>query len=102
MPGHSSDPKDKAQAAAAMPAAADHFISDMVAEVQEGFEPEATTSFETTALHGLTDISAAPGRVVCTLPVSHRVKNRYKTLHGGCTGEWRRHNPLVINHNGDN
>ena len=63
----------------------------MVAEVQEGFQPEATTSFEATALHGLTDITASPGKVVCTLPIKDRVKNRYQTLHGGCTGEWQSH-----------
>ncbi|KAL3140714.1 hypothetical protein ABBQ32_005270 [Trebouxia sp. C0010 RCD-2024] len=85
IPDQPSDPKAKAQAAADRPAAADHFISDMVAEAQEGFQPEATTCFETTALHGLTDITASPGKVVCTLPIKHRVKNRYKTLHGGCT-----------------
>lgn len=97
IPDQPSDPKAKAQAAAGRPAAADHFISDMVAEAQEGFQPEATTCFETTALHGLTDVTASPGKVVCTLPIKHRVKNRHKTLHGGCTGEWHCHSlPAVL------
>lgn len=82
MPGQDSTPK-----AAAMPEAAESFLADMTSDVQEGFQPEATTSFEATALHGLKDINASSGRVVCTLPVRGRVQNRYKTLHGGCTGQ---------------
>lgn len=38
------------------------------------------------ALNGLKDIRATPGRIVCTLPVTKRVQNRYNTLHGGCIG----------------
>ena len=70
-----------------MPQEAEAFITDMVSAVLEGFQPEATTNFEATALHGLTDITAASGTVVCTLPVKQRVQNRYNTLHGGCIGE---------------
>ena len=71
-----------------MPSEATGFIADMIADVQEGFQPDATTNFEATALHGLTDISATSGRVVCMLPVTQRVQNRYNTLHGGCTGKF--------------
>ena len=38
------------------------------------------------ALNELRDIRATPGRIVCTLPVTKRVQNRYNTLHGGCIG----------------
>lgn len=81
MPGQASNTTP-----AVTPEAADSFISDMISDAQEGFQPEATTNFETTALHGLKDITASRGRVVCTLPVRPRVQNRYKTLHGGCSG----------------
>ncbi|KAK9842085.1 hypothetical protein WJX81_007785 [Elliptochloris bilobata] len=51
-----------------------------------GEQPDlnAASNFDTTALNGLKDIRATPGHVVCTLPVSKRVQNRYTTLHGGC------------------
>lgn len=39
--------------------------------------------FDTTALIGLKDIQATPGRVTAVLPVHKRVQNRYGTLHGG-------------------
>lgn len=68
------------------PEAADSFISNMCSEVLQGFDPETTQNFDTTALYGLTDITAKPGQVVCTLPVRKRVQNNYLTLHGGCTG----------------
>ena len=104
MPSQDSDSQATApsnrQKPAAMPEEAEEFITDMISDVQEGFQPEATTNFEATALHGLKDITAANGRVVCTLPVKQRVQNRYKTLHGGCIGEpklcsypWLRHVP---------
>ena len=38
------------------------------------------------ALNGLKDIRASSGCVLCTLPVTKRVQNRYNTLHGGCIG----------------
>lgn len=81
LPGQASNPS-----AAATPEAANSFLSDMISDAQEGFQPEATTNFETTALHGLKDITASSGRVVCILPVLPRVQNRYNTLHGGCSG----------------
>lgn len=40
--------------------------------------------FDTTALQGLTDISAERGKITCRLPVAARLQNRYNTLHGGC------------------
>lgn len=72
--------------AAASPEAAEQFISDMVSDVREGFQADATTNFEATALYGLRDITATRGQVVCTLPIKERVQNRYRTMHGGCTG----------------
>ena len=86
------------QKLAAMPEEAEEFITDMITDVQEGFQPEATTNFEATALHGLRDITAASGRVVCTLPVRQRVQNRYKTLHGGCIGEPKHHSCPKVRH----
>ena len=91
MPGQDSNPK-----AAAMPEAAESFLADMISDVQEGFQPEATTNFEATALHGLKDITASSGRVVCTLPIKRRVQNRYRTLHGGCTGQHNLSAPSVV------
>lgn len=70
--------------AAATPEAAELFISDMISDVREGFDLESTQNFEATALHGVKDITATHGQVVCTLPVTQRVQNRYNTLHGGC------------------
>lgn len=72
--------------AAATPEAAELFISDMISDVREGFDLESTQNFEATALHGVKDITATHGQVVCTLPVTQRVQNRYNTLHGGCIG----------------
>lgn len=72
--------------AANTPAAADSFISNMCSKTLDGFDLDATQSFDTTALYGLKDITATPGQVVCTLPVHKRVQNDYHTLHGGCTG----------------
>lgn len=66
--------------------AAESFISNMCSDALEGFDPESTQNFDTTALYGLKDITATPGKVVCTLPVHKRVQNNYLTLHGGCTG----------------
>ena len=91
MPGQDSNPK-----AAAMPEAAESFLADMISDVQKGFQPEATTNFEATALHGLKDITASSGRVVCTLPIKQRVQNRYRTLHGGCTGQHNLSAPSVV------
>lgn len=54
--------------------------------VGEAADLNAASNFDTTALNGLHSIQASPGRVVCRLPVSRRVQNRYKTLHGGCIG----------------
>ena len=78
-----------------MPEAAESFLADMISDVQEGFQPDTTTSFEATALHGLKDITASSGRVVCTLPVKQRVQNRYNTLHGGCTGQHNAESLLI-------
>ncbi len=72
--------------AAATPEAAEDFITDMISDVREGFQTDATRNFEATALYGLRNITATRGQVVCTLPVSQRVQNRYNTLHGGCIG----------------
>lgn len=41
--------------------------------------------FDTTALQGITDIRASPGRCTCRLPVAPRIQNRNGMLHGGCT-----------------
>lgn len=68
------------------PEAAEGFISNMCSNTLQGFDPESTQCFDTTALYGLKDISATPGKIVCTLPVHARVQNSYRTLHGGCTG----------------
>ena len=46
----------------------------------------AAQSFDTTALAGLTDCAAAPGRFTAALPITPAVQNRYGTLHGGCIG----------------
>ncbi len=70
----------------ASPAAAIAFISDLVSAHDDGFDPEATSTFEATALYGLKDISATEGEIVCTLPVRPPVENIYHTLHGGCIG----------------
>ena len=70
----------------ASPAAAIAFISDLVSAYDDGFDTEATSTFETTALYGLKDISATEGQIVCTLPVRPPVENIYHTLHGGCIG----------------
>ena len=78
-PAGTPDQANSAEAATA-------FVDDMCSETLEGFDPEATHSFDTTALYGLKDITATAGQVVCTLPVSQRTQNRYNTLHGGCTG----------------
>lgn len=80
--------------AAATPEAAEQFISDMVSDVREGFQADATKNFEATALYGLRDITATRGQVVCTLPIKERVQNRYRTMHGGCTG--RIVQPLLV------
>ncbi len=72
--------------AAATPEAAEDFITDMINDVREGFQADATRNFEATALYGLRDITATRGQVVCILPVNLRVQNRYNTLHGGCIG----------------
>ncbi len=73
----------------AFPEAAVTFISDLVSATHDGFDPEATKTFETTALYGLKDITASKGQVVCTLPIRSRVENVYHTLHGGCIGGYR-------------
>lgn len=41
--------------------------------------------FDHTALRGVRDIRASPGRIQCTMTVDASVRNRYGTLHGGCT-----------------
>ena len=41
--------------------------------------------FDHTALQNLHNVRASPGRVQCTMPVDDSVRNRYGTLHGGCT-----------------
>lgn len=53
-------------------------------------------SFDTSALRGLRELQAAPGRFSCILPVTPPVQNRYGTLHGGCIGEARRGLPLSL------
>ncbi len=70
----------------ASPAAAIAFISDLVSAHDDDFDPEATSTFEATALYGLKDISATEGQIVCTLPVRPPVENIYHTLHGGYIG----------------
>ncbi|KXZ56288.1 hypothetical protein GPECTOR_1g253 [Gonium pectorale] len=44
--------------------------------------PDRVT-FDHTALGGLTVTEVAEGRVVCEMPVTDKVCNRYGTLHGG-------------------
>ena len=73
--------------AAISPVGAIEFMYCMPTEYLECFYPDATQNFETTALHGLTDITASTGQVKCVLPVKKRVQNCYSTLHGGCIGE---------------
>ena len=73
--------------AANSPDGAIEFMESMATDYLEGFDPDATQNFETTALHGLTDITASRGQVKCVLPVKKRVQNCYSTLHGGCIGE---------------
>jgi len=82
--------------AAATPEAAEDFITDMINDVREGFQADATQNFEATALYGLRDITATRGQVVCTLPVNQRVQNRYNTLHGGCIGRYMHLHPAGI------
>jgi acyl-coenzyme A thioesterase PaaI-like protein len=44
-------------------------------------------NFDTTVLGGkLREIKASEGRVTALLRVDDRLKNRWNTLHGGCTG----------------
>ena len=81
--------------AAATPEAAEHFISDMINDVRDGFQADATRNFEATALYGLRDITATRGQVVCMLPVKQRVQNRYNTLHGGCIGRHKQQHLLL-------
>ncbi|KAG2440960.1 hypothetical protein HXX76_003813 [Chlamydomonas incerta] len=47
--------------------------------------PNRTTTFDATALAGLSVVHVEPGRLVAEMPVRERVQNRYGTLHGGCT-----------------
>lgn len=79
-------PKGTAKGAGT-PEGAQEFIAGLAADIQEGFDPDATQNFETTALHGLKDIAASKGKVVCVLPVAPRVQNPFGSLHGGCTGK---------------
>ena len=37
-------------------------------------------------LRDLKDFQASDGHFSCVLPVSNRTRNRFGTLHGGCTG----------------
>ncbi len=48
------------------------------------------------ALNGLKDIRASSGCVLCTLPVTKRVQNRYNTLHGGCIGAFTHTAHIII------
>lgn len=41
--------------------------------------------FDHTALQNLRNIRASPGRIEATMTVDNSVRNRYETLHGGCT-----------------
>jgi hypothetical protein len=67
------------------PSAAIAFLQATVSQWNnDSGDPE---QFDTTALAGITDITAAHGRLSCRLPVSSRVINRYGTLHGGCIGK---------------
>ncbi|GFR47180.1 hypothetical protein Agub_g8771 [Astrephomene gubernaculifera] len=50
--------------------------------VQGKAVPDRAT-FDHTALQGLTVTDVSDGRIVCELPVTERVQNRYGTLHGG-------------------
>ena len=54
-----------------------HIPEEVDKQVQQGAEEAVLHR----ALNGLRDICATPGRVVCTLPVTKRVQNRYNTLH---------------------
>ncbi|PNH09078.1 Acyl-coenzyme A thioesterase 13 [Tetrabaena socialis] len=63
------------------PEVARQFIEALVG----GTAVPGRTTFDATALQGLTVVEAAEGRVICELPVTARVQNRYGTLHGGCT-----------------
>lgn len=64
--------------------AAKLFLNLITSRRKETLDPE---NFDTSALSSLSVISSSQGHVVCTLPVTPSVTNRYKTLHGGCIGE---------------
>ncbi|GIL44579.1 hypothetical protein Vafri_2108 [Volvox africanus] len=55
------------------------FVESLV----EGTAMEGRPTFDHTALQGLRVVEVAEGRIVCEMPVSERVQNRYGTLHGG-------------------
>ncbi|GLC50518.1 hypothetical protein PLESTB_000388500 [Pleodorina starrii] len=57
------------------------FVEGLVGGTALGDRP----TFDHTALQGLTVVEVAEGRIVCEMPVSERVQNRYGTLHGGAT-----------------
>lgn len=65
------------------PQAGSLFLQACVDCLDDDNQPQ---QFDTTALRGLTDITAEHGRITCRLPVSPAVRNRYGTLHGGCIG----------------
>ncbi|GIL75904.1 hypothetical protein Vretimale_5594 [Volvox reticuliferus] len=49
----------------------------------DGTAMDDRPTFDHTALQGLRVVEVAEGRIVCEMPVSERVQNRYGTLHGG-------------------
>ena len=69
------------------PARAISFLTDLTSWHTHNFNPETTSNFDTTALHGLKIIKSTAGQMTCDFPVNKRVQNRFGTLHGGCIGK---------------
>lgn len=65
------------------PSRAETFLRNIVQ--QRGGASNAALNFDTTALDGIENILASPGKVRCDFFVSSKMQNRYNTLHGGCS-----------------
>eukprot|EP00884_Botryococcus_braunii_P006372 jgi/Botrbrau1/15736/Bobra.4_1s0104.1 len=68
------------------PEAGAAFLEYIISAHDENLDLNKAASFDTTALHAIYDIEAFEGRLVCKLPVTELVQNRFGTLHGGCIG----------------
>eukprot|EP00884_Botryococcus_braunii_P006371 jgi/Botrbrau1/15735/Bobra.4_1s0104.2 len=66
------------------PEAGAAFLEYIISAHDENLDLNKAASFDTTALHAIYDIEAFEGRLVCKLPVTELVQNRFGTLHGGC------------------